>query len=58
MEAIDNIMFVMIENMAVAAIESVISYRFMTMPLQARMMLEGLELMFEEVFIELLKRLL
>ena len=58
METIDRAVFIMMYTKAEAAIESVVLYRSMILPSQARVMLEGLELMFEEIFIVFLKRLL
>ena len=55
-ETIDKTMFVMMENMAEAAIESVNSNLIMPMPLQTILVLEKLE--FAAIFVVFLKRLL
>ena len=58
METIEKSMFVMMENIAEAAIESVNSNAMMPTALQTILMLEGLGLTYEDAFVALLKRLL
>ena len=57
-ETIDKNMFVMMENIAEAAIESVNSNRIMPTPLQTILILEGLGLTYEDAFVALLRTLL